>query len=161
MLVLVGVLYPLLSTLEGMVSAIPLPIVRYWLAHPNAVHINWEFAEKRLPWTMAIGVLAGLVAATLKARRGYARGSQWQLVGNLFWCGFYAHIPLFLNAVLVVFAHWQGWKLSLAGVMGAVFPALLNGCAIVWAIVRTIGNDDVLTPRVLMEKVRRSSRLVG
>ena len=160
-LVLVGALYPLVSTIEGMLSAIPLPLVRYWLFHPGAVHINWESTAKRLPWTLVIGALAGLLAAALKEGRGHARGSQWQLVGNLFWCGLYAHIPLVLNVLLIVAAQSQSLKLGIVGVVTTVFPAILNACAIVWATTRTITSEDVLTPRVFLAKLKRSAKLTG
>jgi len=118
-----------------------------------------------------LGCVAGLYAAWCeqlrwgKSDRSGLLAAQ-RLVRNGLWLGIYALIPN-IGMVLLAFGLVSAGVMSRTA-LGFYFPGFfflgfggVNFAAIVWAVMRTVTCDDVLTPRVLMGKMRYSLKLEG
>lgn len=107
-----------------------------------------------------VGALLGLVAGVFDVVRNRARPrSGSQLLENVAWCLLYAHAVIAVNVALV--SWWllhSGMRIGPLG-LTVWLPGALWLLALTWATIRTIATDDVLTPRVLLLKLRRSSTL--
>ncbi len=78
---------------------------------------------------------------------------------NLFWCLFYALLFSIPNHALGLIYLYGYTSIRIFGTLPLISLLLLNFTAILWAAIRSITTDDILTPRVLRDKLRRSSRL--
>jgi len=126
--------------------------------------VSWFFG-------LLLGGIAGVYAAwceQLRWGKSDRNGSlaAWRLLRNGLWVGIYA---LLANSATVLFV----FALANAGLMSVTalrfyFPAffflgfgVVNFAAILWAVARTVNCNDVLSPRVLLQKLRRSTQLLG
>lgn len=109
---------------------------------------------------LGIGVTSGLglsIYDWFRNRLETKQPTKLHLISNLFWCGLYAliinivNLAFFYALYVVMGVNLFAWFLSLS-------LAFLNLAAILWAAIRSITTNDVLTPRVLREKLRRQTR---
>lgn len=122
-------------------------------------------------WGSLLGLFMGAYAAWSEMLRfGTRDRSGWNAAGRLmsngWWVGFYS---LIANIGTLALA----WTLLKAGVLSGTifrfwFPAffflpfgVVNFSAILWAAMRTASTDDVLSPRVLLAKLQRSTQVTG
>ena len=114
---------------------------------------------------LIIGLLLGIALAIwdlLRNRRIDAAATR--LILNTLWCWFYATALILFNSLLAFltsyyFAQIGSKPATLILVLPFVSAGLLNLTAILWATIRSITTDDILTPRVLRDKLRQRSRL--
>ncbi len=82
---------------------------------------------------------------------------------NLFWCSLYTSLIVAINIgvfhALFVNVPDIFYRYERLQTLPVVSATLLNFTAIIWAAIRSITTDDVLTPRVLRAKLRERSRL--
>lgn len=153
-----GALFPFLAWIE---AVIPL-MWSLFLRAPNLLEGMSAIWFTVVPWGVGVGVALGLVAGTVDSlRNGRTRRGARELVGNVAWCLLYAHVFIAVNALP---SAWVSSRLGLASpvvIFLALAPFLLGLIAIAWATIRTISTDDVLSPRVLMGKLKRSTQLSG
>lgn len=112
----------------------------------------------------SVGLVLGIVLScwdifrNCRSEKAYSR-----LLANIMWFGCYAILINLMNAIsnalaLFLFANRAtpaDWIL-----MTPIFGvALINFAAILWAAIRSITTDDILTPHVLRDKLRERSRL--
>jgi len=160
----VGALFPL-----GLIEGIAPMILSALLSDPVLTHNAGVALLLKLPWFITIGSGLGLIAGSfdksVNGRRGRGGG---QLVGNVAWCLLYAHVFIVVNG-LTAFC-WLSKDFPFGNVSSIVaaidilavyLPLFLWLVAILWATIRTITTDDVLSPRVLLGKLKRSTQLSG
>ncbi len=113
----------------------------------------------------AIGIGIALWDAILNRRD---KNGHHRLLPNLFWCVCYLSLFIAVNAVVIAimlsynkpsFATGSNSPEDLAPAIFVWGTFLLNFTAIAWAAIRSITTDDVLTPRVLRDKLRERARL--
>ncbi len=78
---------------------------------------------------------------------------------NIFWCLCYACLPSIPNCIIGVMALYDYIFDTRLTVLPFISIILFNFTAIVWAAIRSITTNDVLTPRVLRDKLRQRARL--
>lgn len=123
------------------------------------------------PWGFVVGLAIGAVSAWSGIvrigsgdRSGFSAAKR--LLGNGFWLAFYA---LLIDGVTLTVVR----TVLKLGLMSSTdfdfwFPGLfflsfgsVNLSAILWAVTRTSTTEDVLTPPLLLSKIKRSSHLTG
>lgn len=126
--------------------------------------VSWFFG-------FLLGCVVGLYVAwceQLRWRKSDRSGllAARRLVKNGLWLSIYALIPN-TATLLVVFGLVSAGIMSRTA-LGFYFPGFfflgfggVNFAAIVWAVMRTVACDDVLSPRVLLQKIKRSTQLSG
>ena len=112
----------------------------------------------------AIGVLLGLCLAFWSfLLNKYDESAITRLLPNLCWCGCYALLLNSINELLIFAVANQiasGFNLPIWLLLIPFVCALsINFTAILWAAIRSIQTDDVLTPRVMRDKLRERARL--
>lgn len=127
--------------------------------------------EFSVPWLVALGVVMGLVAATVEMAR-FGRSDRSgipaarRLFGNVLWLGSYALIvnaSLALALVELTRAGYSGLPGSgsyLPGFFTLIF-LFVNAVAVLWAVIRTAATGDVLSPRTLLAKSKASVRTIS
>ena len=105
------------------------------------------------------GILTGLALAIWDKVRNGPTGKKLVLLQNISWCLFYALLFSIPNHGVGLFYLYGYTPIKFFGVLPIISLLLLNFTAILWAAIRSIQTDDILTPRVLRAKLRRSSRL--
>ena len=110
-----------------------------------------------------LGLLAGFVFAIWDLIRNKNDcSSVKRLPLNLLYCGFYAFCLCIANAslgLLILSALKSGSPIIPIVVALQFLGAFaFNFTAILWAAIRSITTDDVLTPRVLRAKIRERAR---
>ena len=113
--------------------------------------------------SLFVGVMAGAIIAgwdTWRNRRD--QSSTVRLLPNLFWCGGYAFLLFVANSSLAFLSFRYGPSGPLK-FFDQVFPLfgiiIPNAMAIAWAAIRSVTTKDVLTPRVLRDKLRERARV--
>ena len=161
---LAGAFLPVVTLLEGalpLMLLVPAPI---WVGDFEQLGDFWiESVKYSVPVGIVMGLIAVGVCLSRHGRDGSTHAKRFEL--NLRWCLILALLLIAFNdAVFYVAAKVINWTPRTSSLLVAFFPLILAGVfnfvAVMWAIARTISSEDVLTPRVLMEKVRRSSRLM-
>jgi hypothetical protein len=88
-----------------------------------------------------------------------------RLILNLWWCGAYAFVVTALNSLLFWFtfsAFTLSPQLFSVRLLPLLLAAIFGLSAVLWASVRSINNTtDVLSPRVLSRKLKRSAHIEG
>lgn len=111
-------------------------------------------------WRGAIfGIIVGVVLAVWDRIFNRLANKKVLLSQNLFWCLFYALLFSIPNHALGLIYLYGYTSIRIFGTLPLISLLLLNFTAILWAAIRSITTDDILTPRVLRDKLRRSSRL--
>lgn len=163
-----GAFFPVVSWLEGVIAQWPVFLVG---AFPSIINLIKDAFAETMPYGVAAGATAGIGFAFWdKVRNRDRQNSTQLLLANLFWCLFYASLVIAINCAicavtLLLTFDFTRFNLDrsplLMGLLTAVFVlhTLLNFTAILWAAIRSITTDDVLTPRVLRNKLRERSRL--
>ena len=163
---IVGALFPVFCMAQGMIPMLP---IKFAFAANNGIGIeNFLgdiFAETWKPGAIASAVFGGVLALWDLVRNRRDLTAANRLAVNLAWCLFYAVLFIGANGVLVAaIALSYAQQKTAPPQMFTYWPflsaALINFTAILWAAIRSIQTDDVLTPRVLREKLRRSSRAI-
>jgi hypothetical protein len=166
-LAVVSVPFPQLTFLEALLPMSMLdghfPTVRVTLSDLGDI---WNIT---MPYNVVIGLVLGLGLALFdwfhKPHRAAGKIAS-SLLANLWWCGFYiTAINAFNTAVSLAVikarpaapplnsgSRWEVLLLLLA-------IAILNFSAIMWAAIRSITADDVISPRVLRNKLKRSATI--
>jgi hypothetical protein len=163
-LAIVGALYPFVTTMQG------------WLATFATIGLFASSSEINdsvvvgAPIGALMGVGIGIATASsdylkhLTQDRSGITGAN-RLVGNLLWVGIYAGVLNLINAALVVVIVRSFVPPLIARFWMPAIPFLLFGLAnlatISWAATRTAQTNDVLSPRLLLAKLRRSTQLEG
>ena len=168
----------------GICGALFLPIC--WVESILAQYPIWKiafqgpafqtFISRFLITTFWLGLIVGATSGIYFAfwdrmRNGRNETTTERLPANLFWCLLYAtfitaldctisNLLLHFNPTLIQYPGgplwlWITWLIRFT----AVGALLLNFTAILWAAIRSIQTDDVLTPRVLLAKLRERARL--
>jgi len=170
---LMGVLLPL-----AMLTAAAAP---EWYRAPNGrvgVIAGLSFYLPLLEvWSLrlfVLGALFGFGVALwdwLHNRRRDPQGwkTSARLIGNSIWCGVYAlAVMVMTDALLIALLKAEGVPKTLSSAQEALFIVWPTTAAIgmllsatLWATIRTITTDDVLSPRVLVGKMRHSVKLEG
>lgn len=113
------------------------------------------------------GIVAGIVAGLLNFRR--VQSNTTRFIGNLRWCLLWALLLTEFNVALIhLFGYFHPsnmfarilWREDVLTI-GWFLALLFNFSAVTWATIRTISTDDVLWPRVLLRKLKRSTQLSG
>ena len=117
----------------------------------------------------ALGIAVGILFTLWDKIRNQHLLATQNLLPNLFWCLLYASSINAINCLISNFALGFGrgsqryyppphdiFTVTKAVIWGAL---LLNFIAILWAAIRSIQTDDVLTPRVLRGKLRERACL--
>lgn len=141
-----------------------LPVAPAMLGQSEVAHFGDSWAQSLRVLPVALAVFGAGVAALGLWRR--AESDVARLAPNLGWCLLYAAflMALYVGAmrvcslVLPLSVFRILWR-SDVFVVGWAFALLFNGCAILWAALRTVSTGDVLSPRVLGAKLRRSARI--
>lgn len=164
----VGAFFPLVSWGEGVIAQWPVfPVGPF----PGIFGLAKDVFAATMPYGVAVGAAMGIgLAVCDKVRNRNRYNSAQLLLANLFWCLLYATLIAAINCALCAvtllltidftqfpFAGSSPLLRLLAGIF--VLHSVSNFTAILWAAIRAITTDDVLTPRVLRDKLRRSSRL--
>ncbi len=106
------------------------------------------------------GITVGLVLAIWNKVRNVAGDKKLILPQNIFWCFFYALLFSIPNHIIGLLYLYGYTTIKFFGVLPLIALFLLNLTAILWAAIRSITTDDVLTPRVLRAKLRERARLI-
>ena len=169
------ILFPIAISILGIIFPISVWLIATALYLPIIARINimlWSQLSFRFldvvnfGWLYGfwIGLLLGVALSCgdiLHNRHNEEACSR--LISNVLWCGCYAILINLTNAMLNTIILSQlsigvtpgDWILTLP-IFGV---ALLNFTAIIWASIRSITTDDILTPRVLRDKLRERARL--
>lgn len=163
-----GAFFSIVSWGEGVVAQWPVfPVGPF----PSIFDLAKDVFEATMPYGVAVGIAAGIgLAVWDQVRNRDRQNSEQLLLANLFWCLFYASLIVAINCAicavtLLLTFDFTRFNLNrsplLMGLLTAVFivHTLLNFTAILWAAIRSITTDDVLTPRVLQGKLREHARL--
>ena len=91
--------------------------------------------------------------------------SLLRLAGNFFWCipiGFLLSVvnSFLFDALSSFWVNNNSFPPDWFTISSYLAVGIPNFTAIIWAAIRSITTDDVLTPRVLRDKLRRSSRII-
>lgn len=115
-------------------------------------------------YALFLGALIGLSLATWDLLRNrHDQSSTQRLIANSLCCMGYAFLFMLTNAAFYTAAtrlqpniiNVNSWIAS-----SLVFSLLfINFTAILWAVIRSITTGDVLTPHVLLRKLRQRTRL--
>ena len=88
----------------------------------------------------------------------------WRFAANFFWFFCYGTLLILSNVGTIHLIQLRYIQLGIQ--VPTMFTSsafmlclVINTVAVIYAAIRSITNDDVLTPRVLRNKLRRSSRL--
>jgi len=150
-----------------------------WYRALNGGFLATNWSSFYLPllqvWSLRLFVLGALFGFGialwdwLNSRRRDLQGwkTSARLIGNSIWCGVYAlTVMVMTDALLIALLKALGIPKTLSPAQEALFmiwPATaaigLLLSATLWATIRTITTDDILTPRVLGTKLRRSLKL--
>jgi len=160
----VGALFLPLCFVEGVWTLIS---VTYKWQHDSAAKNYLSAWPLTWQYYMGAGVVVGVLLGVLNFKR--VQSLHTCFIGNLRWCLLWA---LLLTEVNVALIHLFGylhpssmfarvlWREDVLTI-GWFLALLFNFSAVAWATIRTITTDDVLSPRVLAQKVRRSVKLEG
>lgn len=160
---LAGALFVLFAALEGIA-----PFLLLLLAPTGGVGISFSASNfheilRVMSWGGAAGAVCGLIAGGFDlVRNGRGAPNKAQLAKNIAWCLLYAHAFIVVDMGLVGLWVWRVGMGSPDAEWAFLFvflPALLWLVAIAWGTVRTICSNDVLIPRVLGAKLKRSARV--
>lgn len=145
----------------------PRTTLQLWALYRPSLQLLWQ-------WSAILGTVLGVALATgdwaLHRRRDRSGGkTSTRLIGNVIWCGLYALSVLVINDLLLITVlKTMGVPVTLSPAQETLFiafPAVVtvgvNLAAVLWAAIRTTRADDVLSPRVLRDKLRRSTQLTG
>ena len=160
---IMGALFPVL-TVEGLLSVVPV-ILRSggtpFSPPPDIVRSVQQVALAMGAIGAFLGLGAALFDAVLNRRK---RRKAGQLIGNVAWCALYAQIMIAVNALIVFSSVWcLADKLSQSQLKTSILsffpwvPLLLHLVATGWGTIRTITTDNVLDPRTLRAKLKRST----
>ena len=167
-LCLISTCLPVVCCVEGMAPLL-FVLPRGTFAGVPVGHQIWGAWIITAPYGFVGGIVLCLGAVGFDALRNGRRGTGAALrVGsNLFWCLLYATVLIILNDALF-FLLWKqsgilllGFSLSWTAVVPFALCVLFNIVSVLWAITRSITTTDVLTPRVLGAKLRRSVKMMG
>lgn len=110
------------------------------------------------PASLVVGALVGAgFGAWDAARNGRAPRDKSQLGKNLAWCLLYAHAFIVVDMLLAYAWFTRGSPGVALTPVTAFLPALFCLVAVLWGTIRTVTTGDVLSPRVLGAKLRRSA----
>lgn len=159
-----GALLPLVCYVESTLALYPLFVA--WSSNLN--NDIWQLLSDAWDATWLYGISIGLLGGITLAiwdllRNRHKERSLILLLPNLLWCNFYVLIINIINAGIFALLTTQitFGSPSLQWILKLPFAsaALLNFTAILWAAIRSITTKDILTPRVLRDKLRERSRL--
>ena len=161
---LVGAIFPVFSYVEGIARGIidvlitmgTLSPFRYGLL--QLWNVTW-------PYGLGVGFILGIGLAVGDWFRPknlvQNSNADLRLIPNLFWCGLYVLLVNAINTAIfyaLVSRNPHIETIYALGLARFAMPGILNLAAILWAALRSIRTDDVLTPRVLLPKLRRQTR---
>lgn len=162
-----GAVLPVATLIEGIVPLFfltPGPSLT-----PGDYEQLFEFWKTSAKYGVLVGFVMGLITIGVcllrRGRAGSTHAKRFEL--NLRWCLIMALSLIVINdALFFSVGKTTGWPSPgtsswLIALAPMILAGIFNFVAVVWAIVRTIGSDDILTPRVLMAKLRRSVRVEG
>lgn len=160
-----GTFFIWLCTTQGMLPQWPAILA---FSNPGRVGIDEQLAIAfYATWLngLTIGIFSGVALAIWDLLRNHrVDDAATQLIPNTFWCWFYATILILFNALATFLISSYYVKIGVKPaieilVLPFASAALLNLTALLWAAIRSITTDDVLTPRVLRQKLRQRARL--
>ncbi len=117
------------------------------------------------PIGATVGAVVGCALASWDIIRNRREATAARrLTTNLAWCLFYAALLLGFNGAIIAaisFFYYAPQK-SMPPQPFIFTPILsipiINFIAVMWAAIRSIQTDDILTPRVLLAKLRERAR---
>ncbi|RYG55640.1 OmpA family protein [bacterium] len=167
-LTIVGVFFPVIVLTEGI---FPVAMATNSTAPLNVDRLASELGEAcriTVPYGAVFGVLLGFGLVLFDWFRNGARAPSGdslmsRLILNLWWCGVYAFVVTALNSLLF-WSAFSAFTLSPQLFSVRLLPLLLATIfgliAVLWASIRSINSTtDVLSPRVLSLKLKRSARI--
>lgn len=158
-----GALFPVLAV-EGLLSVVPV-ILRSGGAPFSPPPDVVQSLQQAAMWICGFGASLGLVAALFDAifnRR--KRRDAGQLIANVAWCVLYAQLIIAVNALVVFLWVWcYANELSQSELKTSILsffpfvPILLHYVATTWGTIRTLTTENILNPRTLRSKLKRST----
>ena len=162
----VGAMFPLICVVQGMSPLIPIRVMSTPLSGNQMADTLRDVFLGSYPVGAPIGAFVGCALTlwdVIRNRRDATAARR--LAANLAWCLFYAALLLGFNGAIIAtisFFHYAPQKLRPPEpfiFIPILSVPVINLTAILWAAIRSITTDDVLTPRVLREKLRERARL--
>ena len=152
-----GTLFFLVSYVEGS------SVIFQQLSSDYIYHVAPFIINIILPYSLSLGLFVGLLLALWDLLRNrHDQSSVARLPGNFFWIVVYTVPFVIANGVVYIFLSHLMPLFNIDSWMAMLTFwnfLLLNLTAITWAAIRSITTGDVLTPRVLRDKLRERSRL--
>lgn len=169
-------IFPLIC---GFVGAVTLPFSQWQSSvllelqpieffEANIVDFTTFSSTKTVAIGAALGVLWGSIVTVWNFGRNRLREqhlpSTKLLLPNLFWCGIYVSLLVISGAFVFAWIESKFDDRTLPLLLWlesalACLPFVANTSSIIWATTRTVTQTDVLTPRVIVGKWKRSSTL--
>ncbi len=146
-------------------------LLAQWPAYtfPFAITLREKVLFYLLPVALygaMIGAFVGLGMGLWDLLRNRTNQSATtRVIANLFWCSCYALTLILANRVFAQIALLFNNSNSAGSIRSGIMlfwwlgTLLLNFTAIIWAAIRSITTNDILTPRVLRDKLRERARL--
>lgn len=151
-----GALFPTLAALEGMAPLLPVLMSALGPTY-SVLHSLGQALAASAPVGLVVGALVGAGFGAWDAvRNGRAPRDKSQLVKNLAWCLLYAHAFILVDMLLAYAWFTRGSPGFALTPLTAFLPALFCLVAILWGTIRTVTTNEVLSPRVLGAKLKRS-----
>ena len=163
--------FPLTRSVAGAVTVVLCLMQAVWpialqlssLARTNYLFQIYGLTDDVVPYAFMGGLWFGCgLAMWDKLRNRHDQSSTTRLTLNLWWCGTYA---LVLNALTGAISASIFNQIAVGTDLWWVFGVPLvqvttfNCAAILWAAIRSVTANDVLSPRVLLAKTREWTRV--
>lgn len=162
---MLGAFFIVICAVQGILPQIPYINV---FSVPGRISI-WKQLSDLFFDSWKYGLITGFILGFLLAAWDFIRNPRSNklssfLIFNLLFCIAFGFILTTFNMALMYGVSLYYAKLKIKPpTLFLIWPffsaAVLNFTAIMWAAIRSITTDDILTPRVLLAKLRDRSRL--